>query len=113
MPRLAASLELSCDYFADGEARPSPLLPPFLELREEAEQLEVEPDERHEQAEGPVPLHVLRCAAIRASFDEVEVEDQVEGSDRDHDQAEADPDRRAAADEGDTGAEEVPPARRT
>src|SRR5438093_212154 len=59
-------------------------LPPILQLREQPKHLEVQPDERHQQAERAVPLHVLRRAAGRALFDEIEVEHEVHRRDADH-----------------------------
>ena len=46
-----------------------------LDLLEEAEDLQVEPDQRDHQAEGAVPLHLLRRVAPRALVDSVGVID--------------------------------------
>src|SRR5262245_30901493 len=84
-----------------------PTLPSFLKLGEQAQHLQVEPDERHQEGEGTVPLHVLGGAARGAPLDEVEIEDEVQRRDAHHDQAEDDPDRPAAVDERDAGTEEA------
>src|SRR5712692_8490195 len=74
---------------------------PAAQLREQPENLQVEPDQRHQQAEGAVPLEHLRRAVIDAFLDEREVEDQVQRREADDEQAEQDPDRAALVDEGD------------
>src|SRR5205085_9924739 len=43
-----------------------------LKFAEQAEDLEVEPDEGDHQAEGAVPFHVLGCADLGPLLDEVE-----------------------------------------
>jgi hypothetical protein len=63
------------------------------QLRQEPQELEVEPDQRHQQAEGGVPLHVAGRAALGAALDEVEVEDEVQRRHGHDDQADQDPDR--------------------
>src|SRR5687768_4810679 len=68
------------------------------QLREQTQDLEVEPDQRDQQAERPVPLHVLRRARRGAVFDEVEIEHQVEGGDDDDDDADADAEPAGAED---------------
>src|SRR6185295_16893828 len=78
---------------------------------QEAEDLEVEPDEGDQQAEGPVPLHVLRGPAPGAVLDEVEVEDEVHGGEPNNEDAEGDPEGPAVVDEGDALAEEPEPHR--
>ena len=55
-----------------------------LQLRQQAQDLEVQPDQRHQQAERGVPLHVLRRALLDAVLDEVEVEHQVQRRDHHH-----------------------------
>ena len=45
------------------------------ELRQQPKDLDVEPNERHHQSKGAVPLHILGCTTLRAGFDEVEIED--------------------------------------
>lgn len=59
------------------EATAALLLLPAAALAQEAEKLEVQPDERHEKPESTVPLHVLRCLALHPVLDEVEVEHEV------------------------------------
>ena len=57
--------------------------------------LQVQPHEGHEQPERPVPPphpHVWG-AALHALFDEVEVQDEIEGRDHRHEHAEQDPER--------------------
>ena len=55
-----------------------------------AEDLKVQPDQRDHQAERAVPLHVLGGLRRGGLLDEVEVEQQVERREADHEQAEAD-----------------------
>src|SRR4030095_6288225 len=71
-----------------------------------SQDLEVQPDQRDEEAEGAVPLHVLRGLGAHAVLDEVEVEDEVHRGEADHEQAERDPDGAAVEDPGDPDAEE-------
>ncbi len=67
-----------------------------LQQGQQAQQLEVQPDDRHHQAERGVPLEVLVQPGLRAPLDEVEVEREVErGQDR-HTDAEQDAERRWA-----------------
>jgi hypothetical protein len=46
-------------------------------LPEQAEDFQIEPDERDHQAERAVPLHVLRCPTLDATLDHVEIENQI------------------------------------
>ena len=46
-------------------------------LAEQAENFQIEPDERDHQAECAVPLHELGRAIPHASFDHVEIENQI------------------------------------
>ena len=64
-----------------------------LQLRQQAENADVKPDQRDEQAEGAIPLHRLRVAGLRTALDEVKVEQQIEGGHADDDKTEADADR--------------------
>src|SRR5690606_23766565 len=61
-----------------------------LQLGEQAQDLEVEPHQGDQQAEGAVPLHVLRRAVLHALLAEVEVQHQVQRRDHDRDGGEAD-----------------------
>src|SRR3546814_2860020 len=45
-----------------------------LQLRQQPQELDVQPHQRDHQAERAVPLHVLRRAALDAGLDEVEVQ---------------------------------------
>ena len=51
------------------------------QLGEQAENLQIEPDQRDNDAEGAVPLHILGCAELYALLDEVEVEHQIQRRD--------------------------------
>ena len=51
-----------------------------LELAQESQDLEVQPDQCNDQAEGAVPLHVLRRIIPGPLLDGIEVEQQVERS---------------------------------
>src|SRR5689334_20971120 len=77
-----------------------------LELGEEVEDLQVQPDQGDEQPKGAHPLHVLRGAELRAALDEVEVEHEVQGRDHHHEDAEGDADGPAVVDVGNADAEE-------
>ena len=48
------------------------------DLLQQAQHLEVEPDQRDDQPEGPVPFHVFGRPAPGGFLDEIEVEQQVE-----------------------------------
>jgi len=50
---------------------------PAAHLAEQAEDFEIEPDERDHQAERAVPFHVFRRTTLNASLDHVEIEHQV------------------------------------
>src|SRR6185437_16801895 len=58
-------------------------------LRQQVKDLDVQPDQRDQQREGAVPLHVARRALTRAAFDQPEVEHKVEGGDGANHDAEA------------------------
>src|SRR5208283_974037 len=68
------------------------------ELRQQPQDLEVQPDQRDHQREGAVPLHVFRRAHPCAVLDEVEIKDEIQRRDDHHKQAEADPDWTRAVD---------------
>ena len=76
---------------------------PAARFGEQAQDFQIEPDQRDHDAEGAVPLHVFRCAYADAGFDEVEVEHQVERGDDDHNHAEADADGAVAVDGAEGG----------
>ena len=81
--------------------------------REQAQHLEVDPHQRHHDAERAVPLHVLRRAVDRRLADELVVEEQVQRChDTDHD-ADDDPERGRLVPEHDVDAEEGHQTRRT
>ena len=67
-------------------------LVPAAHFGEQAQDFQVEPDQRDHDAEGAVPLHVLGSADLHAPLDEVEVEHQIEGGDADDEEAETDAD---------------------
>src|SRR4051812_33869385 len=69
------------------------------QLGEQAQDLEIKPDQRARQAEPALPLHELRGSLLHPAFDEVEVEDEVQSRDDYHDRAEADAARAALVDE--------------
>ena len=75
-------------------------------LREQPQDLEIQPDQRHREPEGAEPLHVLRRAPLRAGFDEVEVEHQVQRRDHHDEHAEQDAEQAALVDEADRLAEQ-------
>ena len=62
----------------------------LLDLREQAQEFHVQPDQGHHQAECAIPLHVLRRTLGHAGFDEVEVQHQVQRGHDHHEQAESD-----------------------
>src|SRR5687767_10544888 len=77
------------------------------EFGDQAEDLDIEPDERDEQAEGSIPFHVFRRTHFGAFFDEIEIEDEVERSDDDDKDAEGDAEIGALVDEGNGFAEKA------
>src|SRR6056297_3981487 len=62
----------------------------LAQVGDEAQQLEVQPHERHHEAECSDPLVGLRQAGVDAPFDEVEVERQVGRSETTHQHRESD-----------------------
>src|SRR5829696_231473 len=78
-----------------------------LELGEQTQNFQVQPDECHEQPERPVPLHIPGRAALHAALDEVEVEHQVEGRDHHDDETDADREWARVVEEGHLHAEEA------
>src|ERR1700682_1555784 len=65
---------------------------------EQAQNFEIQPDERDHQAEGAVPLHVFRRAVMDAGFNHVEVQDEIKRGDNDDEKAEGDAPRTALMD---------------
>src|SRR4051812_7628577 len=57
---------------------------------QEAEDLQVEPDQGDDQAERPVPLHRLRGTGRGPLLDHVEVEEEVDPPEPDHEHAKTD-----------------------
>src|SRR6266705_6157797 len=68
----------------------SALPPP--QLRQEPQDLEIQPHERHHQRERGVPLGHLGGACLDAALDEVEIDDEVERRHGHHEEAEQDAD---------------------
>src|SRR3989338_5166846 len=65
------------------------------QLRQQPDDLKIEPDQRHQQAECRIPLHVLRKAVPGPLLDEVKIQHQVQRRDHDDEQADADTKRAA------------------
>ena len=61
---------------------------PAAYFAEQAENFQIEPDQRDHQAKCSVPFHILGRAAVNACFDHVEIEDEVQGCDDDDEEAE-------------------------
>src|SRR5580704_11667142 len=76
------------------------------QFTEQAKNFEIQPDERDHQAERAVPLHVLRRSAGYACLDHIEIENQIERRNDDHEEAEADSDDAASIDRRDRNVEE-------
>src|ERR1035441_5524741 len=76
-----------------GRVIPLPLSP--VHLGKQAQNLEIEPDQRDHDSKGAIPLHVLGSAGLHATLDEVEIEHQIQRGDGHYDQAESDPDRKS------------------
>src|SRR5207302_3984616 len=76
-------------------------------LGQQAEDFQVEPNERDHEAECAVPLHVLRRPALDATFDHVKIENQIQGRDDHHKEAEADSHSAAAVDRRDLNVKEA------
>jgi len=53
-------------------------------LAEQAEDFQIEPDERNHQAERAIPFHVLRRSVLDTSLDHVKIENQIQCRDDDH-----------------------------
>ena len=77
------------------------------QLRQQAQHLEVQPHDRHEQTEPGVPLHERRRPPPNPVLDEVEVEEEVERGDPDDEEREADADQPVVVDVGNVGTEQV------
>src|SRR5580704_4034276 len=82
-------------------------LAPLAQFGEQPDYLQVKPDQRHHQAEGRVPLHILGCAAARALLDEIEIQDQIQRCDHDYEQTEENANRSASEDERDLHVEQA------
>src|SRR5258708_15371387 len=76
--------------FDDGLLASQSLRLPAARLAEQAENFQIEPDEREHQGECAVPLHVLRRSTLDTSFDHVEIENQISGRNDDHKKPQAD-----------------------
>jgi len=64
-------------FFDDGLPANQSLHLSAAHLAEQAQDFQIEPDERHHQAECAVPLHVLRRSILHARFDHVEIENKI------------------------------------
>ena len=80
---------------------------PAAHLRQQTQDLQVQPHQRDHDSESAVPLHILGSAGRDAPLDEVEVQHQVQRRNRHHDQAESNPDHAAAVNAGELEAEEA------
>lgn len=49
-------------------------LAPIVELGEQSQHLDIQPNQRDHQPERGIPLHVLRGTSVATGFDEVEIE---------------------------------------
>jgi hypothetical protein len=78
-----------------------------LQLRQQAQDFQVQPHQGDDQAEARVPLHVLRRALFDALLDEVEVEHEVQRGDHHHEGADADRQPAAVVQEAEALAEEA------
>src|SRR5260370_13778936 len=64
----------------------------------QAEEFQIQPDQRDHQAKCAVPLHVFRRSALDAAFDHVKIENQIQSRDDHYKEAEADSHGTAAVD---------------
>ena len=76
-------------------------------LGQQAEDLQIQPDERDHQAKCAVPFHELRRSIPHAGFDHVKIENQIQRRYDDHKEAEADAHGAAAVDRRDLNVEET------
>src|SRR5258708_6590586 len=76
-------------------------------LAEQAEDFQIEPDERDHQAERAIPFHVLRRSVLDTSLDHVKIENQIQCCDDDHEKAEADSHGATAVDRRNLNVEET------
>ncbi|NDG77506.1 MAG: Bax inhibitor-1/YccA family protein [Acidimicrobiia bacterium] len=63
---------------------------PVAQLGEQTQDLEIQPDDRHEQAERSKPFHAAWQCHLLTLFDEIEVKREVEGRQTSDEQAEED-----------------------
>src|SRR5262245_5501643 len=56
---------------------------------QQAQDFEVEPDQRDHQAEGGIPLHVLGGARLGSSLDKVKIQHEIERCDDDNHDADS------------------------
>ena len=68
----------------------TPHLVTAADFGKQAQYLQIKPNQGDHQAEGGVPLHVLRRASAGAALDEVEVQNQIQGGHNDYDDTDAD-----------------------
>ena len=66
-----------------------------LQLAQQPQYLEIQPDDRNDQTKRGVPVHPLWRPTVDATLDEVEVDQEVESCKDDHGEAEEDPERSA------------------
>ena len=74
---------------------------------QQIENLDVEPDEGHEQREGAVPFVVFRQAFLHAAVDELVVHEEAQRRDADDDEFDGDGDDAAVVQHGEVDAEEA------
>src|SRR6516164_10724881 len=79
---------------------------PAASLTEQAQNLQVEPDESNHHAEGAVPLHVTGSAHSRAGFNHVKIKNEVKRSDHHHKQTDTYSEWRACIEKGHRPVEE-------
>src|SRR5260370_25902645 len=66
---------------------------------QQSENLDIEPNECHRQSKGGIPFHPLRRPGRDPVFDKVEIKNQVQCSDSNHNKAENDANRTVVEDQ--------------
>src|SRR5437667_7303578 len=82
-PWAGVMVAMSRDYPSGGEPSGCGRSSATSQPREQPEDLDVQPDEGHEERKRHVPLHVLRSTRGHSTFRQVEVEQEIERGDPD------------------------------
>ena len=102
LPRNAALRKEILKIFSrNSRSASEPTSPAIIQLAEEPKDFEVKPNQGDHKAKGPIPFHRLRQTGLRASLDEIEVDQQVKRGQTHDKDTETDADRPRVMDKRD------------